>query len=193
MTSRVIILSFIILAVAFATNWITDRAPETVPEDLTKNDPDLYMLSARIMQFNGGLQRELSAERFTHFPLTDLTTLGAPNLVLFTDDGIPWSITAKHGRLLSKSTFREEVVELWDDVLAVKQDPDGRFINIQSQGLTVYPEREYAETAQKVYIDANSGRTTAAGMQAHFKEGRFVFFSAQPDRVHTIFLPAYKR
>ncbi len=196
MTSRAIILSCIIIVVAFATNWfLEDSNPDTEIEDLTRNDPDLYMLDATIRQYSesGTLDHELSAERFTHFPLTDLTTLTTPSLVLFSDDSIPWAITAKHGRLLSQSTFREEAVELWENVLAIKQQPDGRFINIQTESLTVYPGRDYAETDKKVYIDDNSGRTTAAGMQANFDQGRFLFFSTSSDRVNTIYLPAHRR
>ena len=196
MTSRAIIMSFIIFTVAFATNWfLEDSNPDPEAEDLTRNDPDLYMLDATIRQYsdNGDLDHELSAERFTHFPLTDLTTLTTPSLILFSNDSIPWAITAKHGRLLPESTFREEAVELWEDVLAIKQQPDGRFINIQTESLTVYPGRDYAETDKKVYIDDNNARTTAAGIQANFNQGRFVFFSTSLDRVNTVYLPAHRR
>ena len=182
--------------VALATNWFLENSnPDPEAEDLTRNDPDLYMLDATIRQYsdNGELDHELSAERFTHFPLTDLTTLTTPSLILFSNDSIPWAITAKHGRLLQESSFREEAVELWENVLAIKQQPDGRFINIQTESLTVYPERDYAETDKKVYIDDNNARTTAAGMQANFNQGRFVFFSTSLDRVNTIYLPAHRR
>lgn len=196
MTSRAIILSCIIITVALATNWFLDENnPLPDVEDLTRNDADLYMLDATIKQYSddGKLHHELSAERFTHFPLTDWTTLVTPNIILFSDDAIPWAITARQGRMITDSSFREEVVELWGDVLAVKQNPDGSFINIQSEELTVYPERDYAETDKNVYIDDNSGRTTAAAMQANFVEGKFSFSSGSSERVHTIFLPAYRR
>jgi LPS export ABC transporter protein LptC len=95
--------------------------------------------------------------------------------------------------MITNSSFREEVVELWGNVLAVKQNPDGSFVNIQTQELTVYPERDYAETDKKVYIDDNSGRTTAAAMQASFVEGKFSFSSGALDRVRTLFIPAHRR
>jgi lipopolysaccharide export system protein LptC len=162
---------------------------------MLQNDPDMYMLNATITQFDdsGGLQHTINADRFTHFPLTDVTSLKFPNLKLFPDkDNEPWDIKAKNGRLLSQSVYREEVVELWDDVVAVQQKASGRFINIQTQSLTVYPEREYAETDQKVFIDGNSGRTSAAGMKAFFQQGRFIFYSKPTERVNTVFLPEFK-
>lgn len=196
MTSRAIILSCIIIAIALVTNWfLDDSSPLPDTDDLTRNDADLYMLDATIKQFSddGKLHHELSAQRFTHFPLTDWTTLVSPNIVLFSDDAIPWAITAEQGRMITNSSFREEVVELWGNVLAVKQNPDGSFVNIQTQELTVYPERDYAETDKKVYIDDNSGRTTAAAMQASFVEGKFSFSSGALDRVRTLFIPAHRR
>ena len=196
MTSRAIILSCIIIAIALVTNWfLDDSSPLPDTDDLTRNDADLYMLDATIKQFSddGKLHHELSAQRFTHFPLTDWTTLVSPNIVLFSDDAIPWAITVEQGRMITNSSFREEVVELWGNVLAVKQNPDGSFVNIQTQELTVYPERDYAETDKKVYIDDNSGRTTAAAMQASFVEGKFSFSSGALDRVRTLFIPAHRR
>ena len=178
--------------VAIATNWLLeDSDPGADTEDLTRNDPDLFMSHATIKQFSedGKAQRQLSADKFTHFPLTDLTTLLKPELVLFTDAGRPWRITSDHGRLLTRSTFREEVVELWDGVRSIKQSPDGQFVTIQTQSLTVYPEREYAETDKKVYIDDNTSQTTASGMKAHFAEGRFIFFTVPPGRVRTTYIP----
>jgi lipopolysaccharide export system protein LptC len=184
------------LLLAIVTNFILEKNDEDLEiESIGKNDPDLYMLNATITQFNesGNIQNEISADRFTHFPLTDMTALISPNMRLFPNmKGEPWDIEAKKGRLLSQSTYREQVVELWDDVLAIQQNADGSFIHIQTQSLTVYPEREFAETDQKVYIDDNSGRTTAAGMKAYFDKGKFVFYSTPLERVHTIFLPEFK-
>ncbi len=42
------------------------------------------------------------------------------------------------------------------------------FVSIQTNSLTVYPERDYAETDEPVFIDNQSGRTTAAGMKSLF-------------------------
>ncbi len=196
MNNRTTILASLILILVIGTNLIVDKSDKSLTsEPVAKNDPDLYMLNATITRFNesGGIQNKIVADRFTHFPLTDVTALISPNIRLFpTKDEKPWDIQAKKGRLLSESHYREQIVELWEDVLAVQQNDDGSFINIQTQSLTVYPDREFAETDQKVYIDDNTGRTTASGMKAYFEEGRFIFFSSPTERVHTIYLPAFR-
>lgn len=191
MINRIIVLTALVLVFAVSINWILEQSEQPGPVE-PRNDPDLYMLNAAIDQFdeNGRLQHTLSAARFTHFPLTDLTTMKVPSLSLKVDDA-PWEITAREGRLLSSSDYRDEIVELWDNVLAAQSGRAGSFINIQTDSLTVYPDRDYAETDAKVYIDDATGRTTAAGMKAFFGTGKFMFYSTEKERVTTIFLPAF--
>jgi lipopolysaccharide export system protein LptC len=189
--NRLIVISTLILASSLAVNWILDdsQSPEL---EAAQNDPDLYMLNASINQFSteGVLTHTLSAARFTHFPLTDLTTLKSPRIELGSENTAnPWRIAASEGRLLSASLYREEIVELWNNVLANQSSDSREFVQIQTNSLTVYPEREYAETDEKVYIDNQTGRTTAAGMKAFLDTGKFQFFSDGEERVITIFLP----
>jgi lipopolysaccharide export system protein LptC len=191
MINRIIVLSTLILAFALTINWVMVESEDT--EDLTPgNEPDLYMLNATINQFDeeGELQHQIAANRFPHFPLTDLTTMKSPALALGrTRDSNPWEITSNDGRILPSSDYREEIVELWSNVLASKSASGSEFINIQTNSLTVYPERDYAETDEAVFIDNQSGRTTAAGMKAFLDTGKFMFYSTPTHRVTTIFLP----
>lgn len=190
MINRFVVLSTLILAFALAINWMLDESEKTEPDE-PRNDPDLYMLNAAIHQYDqaGALQHTLEAARFTHFPLTDLTTMKSPSIALGKVETSPWRISADEGRLIPASDYREEIIELWNNVLAIHSETTARFINIQTESLTVYPEREYAETDRKVYIDNQNGRTTAAGMRAFLDRGRFMFYSTDTERVRTIFLP----
>jgi len=191
MINRIIVLSTLILAFALTINWVMVESEDT--EDLTPgNEPDLYMLNATINQFDeeGELQHQIAANRFTHFPLTDLTTMKSPAIALGRRrDSAPWEITSNEGRILPSSDYREEIVELWSNVLASKSDSGSEFINIQTNSLSVYPERDYAETDETVFIDNQSGRTTAAGMKAFLDTGKFMFYSTPTHRVTTVFLP----
>jgi lipopolysaccharide export system protein LptC len=196
---RSFLLAVFMLLFAAAINLLLDenQLDAEQPENLNRNDPDLFMRNATITQFTetGDKQHRIKAERFTHFPLTDITTLKQPDMTLFgtDEDTDPWDIIAKNGRLLPKVVFRDEIVELWEDVLAIQTDPNGNFINIRTDSLTIYPGTDYAETDQPVIIDDNAGRTTAAGMKAYFEEGKFLFFSREQQRVKTILLPDFNK
>ena len=69
------------------------------------NEPDLFMTHASISQINdqGNLTSKISAERFTHYPLTDVTTLELPSVALYTPTLTgPWTISSAKGRLLGR-------------------------------------------------------------------------------------------
>ena len=196
-SNRLLVVFSLIVLIASTINVLIDQNSENNPGlVIGRNDPDMYMRNADITQFNkmGEKQHNILAERLTHFPLTNITTLKSPKMILYPTlkNETPWHISSDHGRQLPKAPVRDEVIELWDSVVATQTHPDGGFISISTESLTVYPARDYAETTQKVYIDENSGRTTAAGMKAYFDEGRFLFFSSRRERVQTIFLPIFK-
>ena len=75
--SRNLIFLVLVLIVAVATNYMSENETLiTEQPTFAKNDPDLYMLKANILQYtNGGAkQHRIKADRLTHFPLTDITT-----------------------------------------------------------------------------------------------------------------------
>ena len=191
MINRLIALSTLIIAFALTINWFMTESKEEL--DFTpRNEPDLYMLNATINQFGpeGELQHRIAANRFTHFPLTDVTTMKFPALKLGrTRDSDSWEITSRKGRILPSSDYREEVVELWNNVLASQSGNESEFVTIETNNLTVYPERDYAETDEPVFIKNQSGRTTAAAMKAFLNTGKFMFYSTPEHRVTTVFLP----
>lgn len=193
-TNRTVILLILIVAVGFATSLLMDVSePDEEPGVQARNDPDIYMVNAEVTQFDksGGIRHRINATRMTHFPLTDVTTLKVPNLHLYSAGRqAPWDIIASNGRLLPKVQLREEIVELWDQVLATREKAEGDFVNIQTDNLTVYPDRNYAETNTRVVIDNASGRTeSAGGMKAYLDEGKFEFFSGGGERVRTVLAP----
>ena len=196
MTSRKIVTSSSIVLFAIALSWfLEDPIGDSLLGNVPRNDPDLYMLNAQIQRFsnNGLLDYQLSADRFTHFPLTNLTTLVMPNLVLLSKGPPPWEIKAEQGRLMSKSPFREEVVELWSDVSAYKKESTGKFIKIKTGSLSVFPDKNYAETNERVYVTDNNATTTAAGLRADFELNTFVFLSSESHRVNTIYISSGHR
>lgn len=180
-------------------NWYQDNA--VVEREITqtpRSEPDLYMINANITQFDkmGQLHHRIRAEKFTHFPLTDITILRMPSVILYSEGTTPWQINAREGQILpgesavrassGRTSDTDDIVELWNEVIAEQTRPDGRFIHIRTDFLTIIPADDYAETDRIVTIEDNKSTTTAAGMIAHFRPGRFVFFSNEDQRVNTV-------
>lgn len=159
------------------------------------------MVNATINQYDdqGLPKHQIKTARLTHYPATDITTLDKPRVKIFLEDIInPWDIESNFGRLTPKSTKKslpnrnEEVVELWEKVFAQRTQLAGEFINIRTEQMTVYPDRDYLESRVKVYLDDQSGRTTAGAMNAFLEETRYEFFTNNIERVNTIFIPEVK-
>jgi len=163
-----------------------DRQIEAPPALL--NEPDLFMTHASISQINeeGSLTSKISADRFTHYPLTDVTTLELPRVALYTPNLTgPWTISSDKGRLLGVSVYRKQSVELWSAVRAEKSNPDGSTTTFVTDTLNVYPSENLAESETPVTIFIGNTQTRAARLRANFDQDTFLFNSNESQRVIT--------
>ena len=202
-SSRALIILILTIAAAWLASWLMGRdgAPATLNPE-AKNEPDLYMVHAIIDQYDerGQPKHKIKALKLTHYPATDITTLEMPRVKIYLEDtASPWDIESNFGRLTPKSNNQslpnreEEVVELWERVFAQQTRLSGDFVNIRTEQMTVYPDRDYLESRVKVYLDDQSGRTTAGAMNAYLEQTRYEFFTNNIQRVNTIFIPEVKR
>ena len=163
-----------------------DHQIQTAPALL--NEPDLFMTQASISQINeeGHLTSKISADRFTHYPLTDVTTLELPRVALYTPNLTgPWTISSTKGRLLGVSVYRKQSVELWSTVRAEKSNPDGSTTTFITDALNVYPSENVAESDSPVTIFTGDTQTQAAKLRANFDQDTFLFNSNASQRVVT--------
>ncbi|MEM7364723.1 MAG: LPS export ABC transporter periplasmic protein LptC, partial [Pseudomonadota bacterium] len=141
-----------LLLLAVATSYFVDTQSSSSPEGIATHTPDLYMINAAITQYgkSGHPHHDIAAIRMNHYPLTNVTTLTAPDMNLYNETGhAPWQIEATEGRMLPEALLREQTVELWDDVVALQARHDGEFISIRTESLKVLPDSDYAETQDK--------------------------------------------
>ena len=73
--------------------------------------------------------------------------------------------------------YRQAALRLIDKVRVERTDAKGRPTILTTSRLTVFPEKEYAQTQQAVRIDAANGVTTAQGMKAYMNDGRMLLLS----------------
>lgn len=138
--------------------------------------PDAYMEQVNYQEFNseGRLHAQLTTPRLTHYPDNDTTLFLKPNMRLITKKNIHWHVTALHGQ----SDKGSEKVLLWDNVVIHQpKQPDNPETTIKTSQLTVYPDKQTAETKQAVRIMRPGSITTAVGMTANFKTGVFKLLS----------------
>jgi lipopolysaccharide export system protein LptC len=167
-----------------------DAQPELRPSE----EPDLLIEDAVIRDYRvtGSLRYLLRSPLIQHFEADALTHLTDPNLTLLDAPQPPWEITARRGVIRNASQSRragKEEVELIDEVQMLQVFEDGRRYDLRTPNITIYPDREYAETDQNVMITTHAGRTKAVGLQGSLNKGLLKMFSSDEQRVHTIILP----
>jgi lipopolysaccharide export system protein LptC len=166
--------------------------PPELPSALA-DEPDLYMETATITQYNddGSVRYSLAADEIRHFERDETTRLFAPMLTIHREPRPPWSVSSHQGYIRYRAGTgqdREEVVYLRDAVVLEQNEPT-HHLRLTTDALYVYPERRYAETDQAVMIDTNAGRTKAVGLAGDLDAGLLKLSSDGAQRVHTIVLP----
>ena len=172
-------LPLIIIALVFAAIGYWNISPERFLDQPQAESPppsvDFFIENARSRQFqtDGSLRHELVAERLEHMQDTDISLLYQPDLLIHRGAEQPWRVRSQRGEVAPQGTQ----VELIDEVRIEQTVLPDRFSRLITSRLTVFPEREYAETGQPVRIENADGVTTATGMQAYVKEGRVLLLS----------------
>ena len=136
---------------------------------------DFYATDTYTVQYqaDGTLQYELKADKVEHLKSSDITLMTAPHMNLFRGTELPWVISSARGEVSPGGTE----VELIDSVRVERTDGKGRPTLLTTSRLTVFPEKEYAQTQQAVRIVAANGVTTAQGMKAYMNDGRMLLLS----------------
>lgn len=166
------------LAVALIALGLWDSGPASIETTATASASDnlsFYASNAHIRQFqaDGKLKYDLVAPQFEHFKESDTGYVTTPELKLYQGATTPWNITS----LRAEISPGGDEVELIEQVRLAKIDSKQRATILTTERLTVFPDKEFAQTQQAVRIEAAQGVTTAVGMKAYLNEGRMLLLS----------------
>ena len=136
---------------------------------------DYYATNAYSIQYlpDGKVQYEMTSDKVEHLKASEVSLLTNPDLNLYRGTEFPWHVTSKRGEVNPDGTE----VELIDKVRIARIDEKQRETIITSSRMTVFPQKQYAQTEQAVRIDGAGGTTTGKGMKAYLKEGRMDLLS----------------
>ena len=115
----------------------------------------------------------MTSDKLEHVKASDITLLSNPDLLLYRGNVQPWHVQSSRGEVAPNG----KEVELIDNVRVARTDAKGRPTILTSSRLTVFPDKEYAQTQQAVRIEAANGVTTAQGMKAYLNDGRMLLLS----------------
>lgn len=166
-----------VLSVPLVLMIATPRQKVTKPDALEQlveqqvSEPDSYMTQLYLKRFtpNGHVQYEFQAHRASRQADTEITILNEPHM-LFLDTPDPWETDSNFGKLVGSG----QTVELWDNV-HIRRTNDS--LSIRTSAITLYPERDYAETDRAVTMDSDGTHTEGIGLEAYMNEQRMRLLS----------------
>ncbi|MEG7362013.1 LPS export ABC transporter periplasmic protein LptC [Pseudomonas citronellolis] len=137
---------------------------------------DFYAANAHSLQYreDGSLAYEMTADRLEHMKATDVTNVTTPDLLFFREgEPQPWHVQSVRAEVGPEG----KQVELIDNVRVQRTDAQNRTLLLTTTRMTVFPDKDYAETSQPVKITEPQGVTTAVGMKAYLKDSRMTLLS----------------
>ncbi|WNW11730.1 LPS export ABC transporter periplasmic protein LptC [Pseudomonas sp. DTU_2021_1001937_2_SI_NGA_ILE_001] len=136
---------------------------------------DYYVINARSVQYlpDGKVQYEMTADKVEHLKATEVSLVTTPDLQMYRGTLYPWHVQSTRAEVSPSG----DQVELIDNVRVARTDEKQRATIITSSRMTVFPQKQYAQTEQAVKIDAAGGVSTAVGMKAYLKDGRMDLLS----------------
>jgi lipopolysaccharide export system protein LptC len=173
------VLLFAVIAALFAAvgywNISPERFLEAPPAVVDEAEIDYYAINAHSVQYlpDGKLQYDMTSDKVEHVKASEITLLTKPDLQMYRGTPLPWHIQSERGEVNPDGTQ----VELIDSVRIARTDDKQRTTIITSSRMTVFPQKQYAQTEQAVRIDGAGGVTTAKGMKAYLNDGRMNLLS----------------
>lgn len=170
---------FGVIAVLFGAigywNIVPERFLDQPVAQVDESAIDYYAINAHSVQFlpDGKLQYEMTADKVEHLKASEVTLLTKPDLQMYRGTTFPWHVQSERGEVNPDGTE----VELIDSVRVARTDEQDRTTLITSSRMTVFPQKQYAQTEQDVRIDGAGGVTTGKGMKAYLKDGRMDLLS----------------
>ncbi|TDY01090.1 LPS export ABC transporter periplasmic protein LptC [Thiohalophilus thiocyanatoxydans] len=169
---QVITIILLVILIGAFSNWLLtdlDTQPRVISREV-RHDPDYYLenFTATSMGENGVAKHRLVADYLEHYPDDDSVVIQQLTLDLFRQDLPPWTAQANQGVVYEQG----ERVELSGEVELHRPATDhDEALTLLTEKLTVYPQREYAETDAAVTITSDSSETRAIGMQLDVAQG----------------------
>ena len=147
---------------------ITNVGPKRT--NIIRKDADYFLVDANIRQYNeiGRLEYTLKSSSITHYPHNDNTLLQQPIMTSYGTADEVFKSVSESGKLLPGGND----IELWDNVVMTHtQLNSGKVVRMDTDFITIYSEKEIAETDRPVLITNSTGETRAIGMTALYQQG----------------------
>ena len=145
----------------------------TFPEqNVQQKVANTFFNGADIISFGetGLPKSKIIGDQLFHYPDEEDSEIINPRITLFREKGLPVYVTADHGWINKEGT---RVFLKGHTVIKREKSLDNKFSQLETPELTVWPNRDFAETDKAVKITTASTVATGVGMKAYLDTERY--------------------
>lgn len=161
--NRIVILAVATVVVVYLINYSEPGGPPIFRESSLKTNtkPDYFLVNSISTQFSkhGQIESVAISDRVEHNPDGDSINLSNPHFQLHKEGALTWNVNASYGVVFPDS----DEVRLKQQVTIVSADEQ---TSLKTPQLTIFPNKQRAQTDKAVTLYGNSGFTRAVGMRA---------------------------
>lgn len=166
-----VIIGFLIiltLSIGVGSIFMTKRST-TSPTDTTRR-PDAFMedVVATIINKEGRPSLKVESPKMVHYADNDTTDINTPHITLYRQSPEPWYIDSTY----AKATQGLDKIFFWDHVVVHHvNDTANPTTTMTTATLTVFPDKQIAQTNDSVTLIQPSTTIYGLGMSANLNEG----------------------
>lgn len=142
-----------------------------------KKISDSFINHAHIINYNdktGKQKSKIIADKLLHY-LGDIDSeLIKPRITFFREQGSPVLITADNGFTNQQGT---RIILTGQVIITRERSPYNQFFQLKSPTLTIWPDKEYAETDKAVLMTTDETIINSVGMKAYLDIEHYLLLS----------------
>jgi len=137
---------------------------------------DTYFNQAEIISFDetGAPKSKIIGAKISHYPGDKDSEISTPRVTLIRDSGSPIYITADQG-WVNKDASR--VILQGNTIIKREKSPANQSFQLETPELTIWPNKNFAETDKAVRINSDTTITTGVGMKAYLESEHYYLFN----------------
>lgn len=173
---RVLLPLFVVCLVA-ASYWLSQKSTQMTQLVKSAGTTDYEVEQLELVQFHpdGTIKQTLTSPKVLHFLADGSTLLASPKMTVYArKDESPWLINAESARLNEQQTqlLLKGQVDINQAMYKDRSD-----IHISTKDLTIYPKKNYAQSAAVTRAQQGNNWVNATGIEIWFDKERRIKFA----------------
>ena len=183
MDKKLLAVILIVPLTSIAITWLVFQSSQVKQNNILfpeQNNPekiaDTFFNHSTIINFSetGLPKSKIIGEQLFHYPGEEDSEIINPRMTFFRNEGSPVFITADHGWINQSGT---RVLLKGHTVIVREKSSFNKFSKLETPELTIWPNRDYAETDKPVKITTEGTNATGIGMKAYLDKEHYLLLN----------------